>query len=84
MQREKLIFYSYLIKKYIHESGEQKKYRKGDLELYGSGTFMNISKYFFKGKILCLKKHRTLGVEIVNLDLSEGGIPCIYAFLGIC
>ena len=47
---------------------------------------MNIKKYFIKDKILCLKKHRTLGAW--NFQFSSkgggGGISCSYAFLGIC
>ena len=35
-----------------------------------------------KNKILCLKKHRTLGAWNRQFS-SEGGISCSYAFLGI-
>ena len=50
----------------------------------GRWTFMNIQKYFMKHKILCLKKHRTLGAWNRQFSSEGGGISCSYAFLGIC
>ena len=46
---------------------------------------MNIPKKIMKDKILCLKKHHTLGAW--NRQFSskgEGGISYSYAYLGIC
>ena len=45
---------------------------------------MNIWKHFFKDKILCLKKPRTLGARNRQFSSKGGVISCSYAFLGIC
>ena len=40
---------------------------------FGRLTFMNIQKYFMKDKILCLKKHRTLGAFNRQFSSKGGG-----------